>query len=214
MGKILLDSGRVGESFAAGHDQVVSGAPIAWAEVALQCGPICKETIMTISMYQASVPLFARGLASLKTILTKGAAHAAARKIDESVFLSARLYPDMLPFARQIHIASDFARGTVARLSGSEPPKWEDDEKTFAELIARVDRTIEAVKAYSAAQIDGSEDRPVTRPVRGEPKTFSGINYLLQYSMPNFYFHATTAYAILRSNGVELGKADFIGALD
>jgi hypothetical protein len=169
---------------------------------------------MAISMYQASVPLFARGLASLKTILTKGAAHAAARKIDESVFLTARLYPDMLPFVRQIHIASDFARGTVARLSGSEPPKWEDDEKTFAELIARVDRTIEAVKAYSAAQIDGSEDRPVTRPVRGEPKTFSGINYLLQYSMPNFYFHTTTAYAILRSNGVEVGKADFIGALD
>jgi len=169
---------------------------------------------MTISMYQASVPVFARGLASLKAILTKGAAHAAARKIDESVFLSARLYPDMLAFARQIHIATDFARGTVSRLSGSEPPKWEDNEATFAELIARVDRAIEAVTSFSAAQIDGSEARAVTRPVRGEPKTFTGINYLLQYSMPNFYFHTTTAYAILRSNGVEVGKADFIGALD
>ena len=169
---------------------------------------------MAISMYQASVPVFARGLSSLKTILTKGAAHAAAKKIDESVFINARLFPDMLPLKAQVFIASDFARGTVARLSGTEPPKWEDNESTFAELIARVDRTVEAVKSFSAAQIDGSENRPVTRPVRGEPKVFSGINYLLQYSLPNFYFHTTTAYAILRSNGVEIGKGDFIGALD
>jgi hypothetical protein len=165
-------------------------------------------------MYQASVPVFARGLSSLKTIVAKGAAHAAAKKIDESVFLNARLYPDMLPFARQVHIATDFARGTVARLSGSEPPKWEDNETTFAELLARVERTIEAVNSFTAAQVDGSEARPVTRQVRGEPKTFTGINYLLQYSMPNFYFHTTTAYAILRSNGVEVGKGDFIGKLD
>lgn len=169
---------------------------------------------MTISMYQASVPVFARGLSSLKTILTKGAAHAAAKKIDESVFINARLYPDMLPFARQVHIATDFARGTVARLSGAEPPKWDDTEVTFADLIARVERTIEAVNSFTAAQVDGSEARPVTRQVRGEPKTFAGINYLLQYSMPNFYFHATTAYAILRSHGVEVGKGDFIGKLD
>ena len=169
---------------------------------------------MTVSMYQASVPVFARGLSSLKTILAKGAAHAAAKKIDESVFINARLYPDMLPFARQVHIATDFARGTVARLSGAEPPKWEDNETTFAELIARVERTIEAVNSFNAAQVDGSEARPVTRQVRGEPKTFTGLNYLLQYSMPNFYFHTTTAYAILRSNGVEVGKGDFIGKLD
>jgi hypothetical protein len=169
---------------------------------------------MKISMYQASVPVFARGLASLKTILTKGAAHASAKKIDESVFINARLFPDMLPLKAQVYIATDVARGTVARLAGSEPPKWEDNEATFAELIARVDRAIEAVKAFSPAQIDGSEDRPVTRPVRGEPKTFTGINYLLQNAVPNFYFHTTTAYAILRSNGVELGKGDFIGALD
>ena len=169
---------------------------------------------MSVSMYDVSVPAFTRGLASLKTVLTKGAAHAAAKKIDESVFLNARLFPDMLPLARQVHIATDFARGTVARLAGSEPPKWEDNETTFAELIARVERTIDAVKAFTPAQIDGSEARPVTRPVRGEPKTFTGINYLLQYSLPNFYFHVTTAYAILRSNGVEVGKGDFIGALD
>jgi hypothetical protein len=169
---------------------------------------------MAISMYQASVPVFARGLSSLKTILTKVAAHAAAKKIDESAFINARLFPDMLPLKSQVYIATDFARGTVARLAGTEPPKWEDTETTFADLIARVDRTVEAVKSFSAAQIDGSENRPVTRPVRGEPKIFSGINYLLQFSLPNFYFHTTTAYAILRSNGVEIGKGDFIGALD
>ena len=169
---------------------------------------------MTISMHKVSVPAFTRGLSSLKTVLTKGAAHAAAKKIDESVFLNARLFPDMLPLTRQVYIATDFARGTVARLAGSEPPKWDDNEATFADLIARVDRALEAVKAFTPAQIDGSETRPVTRPVRGEPKTFTGINYLLQYSLPNFYFHVATAYAILRSNGVELGKGDFIGTLD
>ncbi len=169
---------------------------------------------MTISMYQTSVPVFARALTNLKGILAKGAAHATAKKIDEAVFLNARLFPDMLPLARQIHIATDFARGTVARLSGEEPPKWEDNEATFAELIARVDRTIAAVNGFTAAQVDGSESRAVTRQVRGEPKVFTGTNYLLQYSLPNFYFHSTTAYAILRSNGVEVGKGDFIGVLD
>jgi hypothetical protein len=169
---------------------------------------------MSISMYDASVPVFARGLTSLKNVLAKGAASAAARKIDESVLLNARLAPDMFPLSRQVHVATDFARGTVARLTGVEPPKWDDNEKSFAELIARVDRAIEAVKSFSAAQVDGSETRSVTRPVRGEPKVFTGINYLLQYSLPNFYFHATTAYAILRHNGVDVGKGDFIGALD
>ncbi len=111
-------------------------------------------------------------------------------------------------------IATDFARGTVARLAGAEPPKWEDKEASFAELIARVDRAIEAVKSFSPADIDGSETRSITRPIRGEPKTFTGINYLTQFSLPNFCFHATIAYAILRSNGIEIGKADYIGALD
>ncbi len=169
---------------------------------------------MSVSMYNVSVPAFTRGLGSLKAILTKAAAHAAAKKIDEGVLLNARLFPDMFPLTRQIYIATDFARGTVARLAGGEPPKWDDNEATFADLIARVDRTIDAVKAFTPAQIEGSETRQVTRPVRGEPKTFTGINYLLQYSLPNFYFHTATAYAILRSNGVELGKGDFIGALD
>jgi hypothetical protein len=168
---------------------------------------------MALSMYQASVPVFARGLTNMQGILTKAAAHAAAKKIEDSVFLHARLFPDMFPLSRQIHIATDFARGTTARLAGTEPPKWEDNETTFAELIARVERTIAAVNGFTATQIDGSETRQVTRQVRGEPRTFSGLNYLLQYSLPNFYFHSTTAYAILRSNGVEVGKGDFIGTL-
>ncbi len=168
---------------------------------------------MTISMYRTSVPVFARGLANLKGVLAKGAAHAAARKIDESALLTARLYPDMFPLTRQIYVATDFARGTVARLAGDEPPKWDDTEATFADLIARVERAHAAVTAYPAARIDGSEDRAITRPVRGQPHTFAGIDFLLTYALPNFYFHSATAYAILRHNGVELGKGDFIGAL-
>jgi len=169
---------------------------------------------MTISMYQASVPAFVRGLTSLKTILEKAVAHAQAKKVDDAVFVEARLFPDMLSLARQVQIASDFARGTSARLAGVEPPPMEDNEKTLSELIARVDKSLEYVKTFTAAQIDGCEGRQITRPVRGQPKTFTALNYLLQSSLPNFYFHATTTYAILRHNGVEVGKADFIGSLD
>ena len=169
---------------------------------------------MTISMYQASVPVFIRALTNTKAVLQKAAAHAQAKKIDESVLLNARLYPDMLPFTKQVQIASDFARGTSARLSGVEPPSFEDNEKSFAELIARVDRTIEYVRTLKAAAIDGSEAREIVRPVRGQPKTFTGINFLLQYALPNFWFHTTTGYAILRHCGIELGKGDFIGGLD
>ncbi len=169
---------------------------------------------MNISMYQASVPAFVRGLTSLKTILERAAAHAQAKKIDDVVFVNDRLYPDMLPLSRQVQIASDFARGTSARLAGVEPPPIEDNEKTFSELIARVDKSLDYVKTFTAAQIDGSEGRQITRPVRGQPKTFTGLDYLRQSSLPNFYFHMTTAYAILRHNGVEVGKADFIGSLD
>jgi len=169
---------------------------------------------MAISMYQASVPVFVRMLTNLKNILGKASAFAQSKKIEDSVLLNARLFPDMFPLTRQVHIATDFARGTGARLAGSEPPAYEDNEKTFAELISRVDRTIEYLGTLRSGQIDGSEEREIVRPIRGEPKKFSGINYLLQFALPNFYFHMTTAYAILRHNGVELGKADFIGALD
>jgi hypothetical protein len=169
---------------------------------------------MTISMYQASVPVFIRMLTNLKGILEKGAAHAQAKKIEETVLLNARLYPDMFAFVRQVQIACDFARGTGARLAGMEPPAYEENERTFAELVSRVDRSIEYLRTLTAAKVDGSEGREIVRPIRGEPKKFTGINYLLQYALPNFFFHATTAYAILRHSGVELGKTDFIGALE
>jgi hypothetical protein len=169
---------------------------------------------MAISMYQASVPVFIRMLTNLKGILDKGAAHAQAKKIDEVVLLNARLYPDMLAFTRQVQLASDFARGTGARLAGKEPPAFDDTEKTFAELVVRVDRSVDYLRTLSAGDIDGSEGREIVRPIRGEPKKFTGLNYLLQFALPNFYFHTTTAYAILRHSGVEIGKTDFIGALD
>jgi hypothetical protein len=169
---------------------------------------------MTISMYQASVPVFIRMLTNLNVILAKGAAHAQAKKIDESVLLNARLSPDMFPLTKQVHIATDFARGTGARLAGLETPEYEDNEKTFAELMARVERSLDYLRTLKPAQIDGSETREISRPLGTQPRKFTGINYLLQFALPNFYFHATTTYAILRHNGIELGKGDFIGALD
>lgn len=169
---------------------------------------------MKISMYQASVPVFLRMLSNLKSILGKATAHAQAKKIDESVLLNARLYPDMFPLARQVQIACDFARATPARLAGKEPLALEDNEKTFSELAARIDRSIDYVRSFSTGDIDGSETREIVRPVRGEPKKFTGYNYLEQFALPNFFFHATTAYAILRHCGVEIGKGDYIGELD
>jgi uncharacterized protein len=169
---------------------------------------------MTISMYQASVPVFIRMLTNLKGILGKAAAHAQAKKIDESVLLNARLYPDMFPLTRQVQLACDFARATPARLAGREPLSLEDNEKTFAELVSRIDRSIDFARSITDGEIEGSEGREIVRPVRGEPKKFTGLNYLEQYMLPNFFFHVTAAYAILRHSGVEIGKADYIGALD
>jgi hypothetical protein len=169
---------------------------------------------MTLSMYQASVPLMTRMLTNLKGILHKAAEHAKAKKIDESALLNARLFPDMFVFTRQVRLACDFARGTGARLAGLEPPAYEDNEQNLAELVARIERSIEYLGTLKAQQIDGSETREIVRPIRGEPKKFTGINYLLQFALPNFFFHVTTAYAILRHSGVELGKTDYIGALD
>jgi len=160
------------------------------------------------------VPPLARMLANLKSILDKAAAHAQAKKIDESVLLNARLYPDMFPLVRQVQIACDFARATPARLAGKEPLALEETEKSFSDLVARIDRSMEYLRSLSPGDIDGSEAREIVRPVRGEPKKFTGLNYLEQFALPNFFFHATTAYAILRHCGVEIGKGDFIGALD
>lgn len=169
---------------------------------------------MTISMYQASAPVFVKMLGNMKAILEKAAAHAQARKIDESAFLTARIFPDMLPFTSQVHIATDFARGTCARLSGAEPPSIENDEKSIADLISRVERSIAYVKSLKPEQIDGSERREIVRKVRGNDVKFTGQDYLLNFALPNFYFHMSMLYALLRKGGVEIGKMDFIGGQD
>jgi uncharacterized protein len=166
---------------------------------------------MTISMYQASVPTLVRGLTNLQTILGKGQAHAAEHLIDPLVLTGSRLFPDMLPLARQVHIATDMAKGCGARLAGVEAPKYEDVEVTFDDLIGRVQRTIVYLKEFNAAQIDGSASRPVTIKLRSGPIEFKGVDYLLSFVLPNFYFHITTTYNILRHNGVEVGKMDYLG---
>jgi uncharacterized protein len=166
---------------------------------------------MSLSMYQASVPAILRGLDNLSAILKKAEDHAAARKIDPAVLLAARLFPDMFPLTRQVLIAADFAKGVPARLAGVEVPKYEDNEKTFAELQARIAKTKDFVMSLTAAQIDGSEERNIELTIGGSPMTFKGEAYLTGFGLPNFYFHSATAYGILRHNGVELGKRDFIG---
>ena len=167
---------------------------------------------MTISMYQASVPAFVRMLDNLSAILDKAMAHAEAHKIDPAVLLNSRLFPDMLPLTKQIQIAADFAKGGSARLAGIDVPKYEDNEASFADFKARIDKTLAFVKSLKPTQIDGSEEREINITVAGNPMSFKGLAYLQHFVLPNFYFHMTTAYDILRHNGVEIGKRDFIGA--
>jgi len=168
---------------------------------------------MPLSMYQASVPVFAQVLGAFDNLLGKAEAHAAAKKIDPAVLLGCRLVADMLPLSRQIHIACNFARDATARLAGAELQTWPDDEKTFAEFKTRVSRTIDYVHGFKPGEIDGSEDREITLKIGSNMRTFKGQPYLLHFVMPNFFFHATTAYDILRHNGVELGKRDFLGQI-
>ena len=168
---------------------------------------------MSLSMHSASVPVFVRMLGNLLTWLDKAEAHAQAKKFDPSVYLASRLAPDMLPFLRQVQIACDSAKFGVARLAGVEAPKFEDDEATFAELRERVRKTVDYVQSVPAAQIDGTEDKDVTVPRRDGSMTLKGEPYLKHWVLPNFYFHLTTAYALLRHNGVDLGKVDFLGAM-
>jgi len=166
---------------------------------------------MTISMYQALVPSLIRSLNNLAVILEKGATHAEARKIDEAVLIGSRLYPDMLPLSKQVQIASDIARRGAARLAGLEAPAMADNETTFAELIDRIHNTIAYLNTLTPAQIDGSEENEIVLQVGKESMNFKGMPYLLFFILPNVYFHVTTAYDILRHNGVELGKMDFLG---
>ena len=166
---------------------------------------------MTISMYQITVPVFKRTLNNLTAILNKAAAHAEDRKIDPAVFISSRLAPDMLPLARQVQIATDAVKGCAARLAGVDIPSFADTEATFPELVERVAKTQAFLDGISAAQLEGSEDRTVTLQIRGNDVQFKGMAYLQGFVLPNLYFHVTTTYAILRHNGVELGKMDYLG---
>lgn len=167
---------------------------------------------MSISMHSASVPVFNRMLGNLLLWLDRAEAHAAARKFDAANYLGLRLAPDMFPLTRQVQIASDMAKSGVARLAGVEVPKWDDNEASFDDLRARVRKTLDYVNAFAASQIDGTEDKAISVPRRvGEPLQFTGEAFLKHYILPNFYFHVTTAYALLRHAGVELGKGDYLG---
>ncbi|HVI91567.1 MAG TPA: DUF1993 family protein [Dongiaceae bacterium] len=168
---------------------------------------------MSLSMYQASVPVFLRNLKNLSAVLDKGLANAEARKIDPTVFVNARLAPDMHALPRQIQIATDAAKGCGARLAGVEVPSYEDTETTFPELQARIAKTAAFLQGLTAAQIDGSENRAITLKMRTGEVNLTGQSYLLNVALPNFFFHYTTAYAILRHNGVDVGKMDYLGGM-
>jgi hypothetical protein len=170
-----------------------------------------REGELTISMYQASVPVFSAMLKSLDHVLAKAERHAAETGADLGELFSARLAPDMLPLKAQVLIACDHAKGAPCRLAGRDVPSFPDDEANFADLHARIAKTRDLLKTFSEAEIDGSEEREIVISLRQGEMRFPGMQYLLHYATPNFYFHVTTAYAILRSRGVPLGKADFFG---
>ena len=167
---------------------------------------------MTFSMYAASVPVFRQILTALSAVLDKAEAHAADKKIEPAALLQARLFPDMFPLARQVQVAADFAKGTCARLAGVDVPKYDDVESTFAELRARIATTLAFIASLDQEAIAGSFDRAITTGSGEKIRHFTGQEYLLHYAFPHFYFHATTAYDILRHNGVEVGKKDFVGS--
>jgi hypothetical protein len=166
---------------------------------------------MTISMYQASVPRFVNVLGNLSNILDKAQAHVDAKKLDPAALTSYRLFPDMLSMTKQVQIACDTAKGVVARLAGMDIPVYEDNEKTLADMKARIAKTVAFIQTVTPVQIDGSEDKEIVIK-RGDKEThYKGMQFLLGHALPNFYFHVTTAYNILRHNGVEIGKRDYLG---
>ena len=166
---------------------------------------------MSISMYQASIPVFNQMLQSLSDILDKAAVYAEGRKIDPSVLIKSRLFPDMLPLVMQIQIACDTAKGCASRLAGVEPPVFSDEERSFMDLTDRIKKTKDFLMTIKKEQIDGSEDNTISYTIHGNEFSYLGSVYLLHKALPNFFFHITTAYAILRNNGLEIGKADYIG---
>jgi hypothetical protein len=168
---------------------------------------------MSVSMFTASVPVYTQFLTSLSNVLKKGAAHAEAKKIDPVVFVTGRIAPDMLPLSAQVQIATDHVKGSLSRLAGVEAPKFEDTEKSFDDLQARIQKTLDYVKTFKPAQIDGTEGKEIVLTFGTQKFPFNGQTYLIQFALPNFYFHTTMAYAILRHNGVEIGKRDFMGGV-
>jgi uncharacterized protein len=166
---------------------------------------------MPITLYDQLVPTCSTMLSNLDKILTKAEADAEARKIDPDVFVNARLAPDMLPLVRQVQILTDTVKGGASRLAGLEPPKWADEERTFADLHARVGKAIDHLKTFKAAQFEGAEERTIVLKFPQTTLTYTGRDYFLGFVVPNFYFHYTTAYAILRHNGVQIGKRDYLG---
>ena len=166
---------------------------------------------MTISMYQASVPTIVRALNNLAAVLEKADQHATAKKIEPAAFVNARLFPDMFALAKQVQLAADISKGGTARLAQVDPPAFEDNETTFPQLVERVRKTVAFLETLKPEQIDGSEARTVTWQTRSATKSMQGMPYLLNHVLPNVFFHTATAYDILRHNGVELGKQDFLG---
>lgn len=166
---------------------------------------------MSITMYDASIPVFVQTLTSISNILGRMAEHCAARKIEPSVMLGMRLFPDMFPLTRQVQLTCDFAKGAGARLAGVDVPSFPDTETTIDELKARIDRTVTFLRSLPSSAIAGSEQREVKLKVAGEEMVFKGQDYLLHFVLPNFFFHTTTAYAILRASGLDIGKMEFMG---
>jgi uncharacterized protein len=168
---------------------------------------------MTISIYNASVPVFTQMLTALSVVLKKAEAHATEKNIDPNALLQACLFPDMFPLVRQVQIATDFSKGVTSRLAGAEVPSWPDTEITFADLQALIARALAHIGAFDAAQFEGSENKEIVlRPGTPKEKKLVGSAYLQHYGLPQFFFHVTTAYAILRHNGVDIGKRDYMGA--
>ncbi|MEP7314454.1 MAG: DUF1993 domain-containing protein [Pseudomonadota bacterium] len=165
---------------------------------------------MSISMYAASVGVYTRVLTNLATILDKAAAYAEERKIEPAALLHARLAPDMHHLVRQVQICTDMVKGTVARLAGVEPPKYEDNEATFADVKARVAKTLDYIKSFKPEQFEGAESRAITIKLPHRQLDFVGTDYLLGFGTPNVYFHYTTVYALLRNNGLAIGKGDYL----
>ncbi len=166
---------------------------------------------MKISMHAMSHDVFRKALTQLLFVMEKGVANAKARNFDPNVFVSQRLAPDMLPFARQVQLASDFAKNSMARLAGIDPPKFEDNEATIDELVARVKKTLEYIATVPATALEGSEDRDIKIPLRDRTLEMKGLPFLQNWALPNFFFHHVTAYNVLRHNGVDIGKRDFLG---